>query len=399
MTVTILDSQGPQSYWGRIAPGTRTMIAKIVGGKGFSGAVRYVLDPDHRPEVVGGNMAGRTPQDLAREFAVVRQQRPDVEKPVHHVAISLHPSERRLTNGEIARLAEAYLDRMGWDRRRSQYVIVRHSDQNHQHVHVIASRIRLDGTLQPQPFREYLRSKEVSRELERDFGLRPMRERTPSPERGPTRGEDRMARDRSLVSEKERLKGVIREAVRDRPTATEFVRRLEAQGVQVRPNIARTGHVSGISFRLDRVAVKGSQLGRAYTWQGLQREHGLRYDPVRDLPALERAAQNSRGTGQRPGFGLARIAAQVLAAQSPEIGRAVRVARTGAKALRFVDRPQLDKALDAGVRLTGALDPRVYALAKTLGQIAPKPEPAPEYDPPIEREIALEPTRRDDEDR
>ena len=58
------------------------MIAKIVEGKGFSGAAHYVLDPAHRPEIVGGNMAGRTPQDLTREFAVARQQRPDVEKPV-----------------------------------------------------------------------------------------------------------------------------------------------------------------------------------------------------------------------------------------------------------------------------------------------------------------------------
>ena len=104
-----------------------------------------------------------------------------------------------------------------------------------------------------------------------------------------------MARDRGLVSEKEQLKALIREAAKDAPTMSEFVRRLEAEGVQVRANIARTGHVSGISYRLDRVAVKGSGLGRAYSFEGLQKEHGVRYDRARDLPALERAARATKG--------------------------------------------------------------------------------------------------------
>jgi hypothetical protein len=104
-----------------------------------------------------------------------------------------------------------------------------------------------------------------------------------------------MARDRGLVSEKEQLKALIREAAKNAPTMGEFVRRLQARGVQVRANIARGGHVSGISYQLDRVAVKGSGLGRAYTFMGVQKEQGVRYERGRDLPALERAARATRG--------------------------------------------------------------------------------------------------------
>ena len=101
-------------------------------------------------------------------------------------------------------------------------------------------------TVVPQQYREYLRSKETCRALERDFGLRPVRNERPRfEERAPTRAEDRMARDRGLVSEKEQLKALIRGATKDGPTMSEFVRRLRAKGVQVRANIARTGHVSG----------------------------------------------------------------------------------------------------------------------------------------------------------
>jgi len=114
-------------------------------------------------------------------------------------------------------------------------------------------------------------------------------------ERAPTWAEDRTARDRGLVSEKEQLKALIREAAKDGPTMSEFVRRLRAKGVRVRANVARTGHVSGLSYRLDRVVVKGSLLGRAYTFQGVQKEQGVGYERARDLPAREDAARATWG--------------------------------------------------------------------------------------------------------
>ena len=278
------------------------MIAKITRGGNFRGAARYLLDErrsldrDHQPEIIGGNMAARTSAELTREFEAVRQQRPDIRKPVEHVALSFARDDRPLSNDELARLADEYLKRRGHDPDRVQYVVVRHRDKDHQHCHILLNRIRTDRTVVPQQYREYLRSKETCRAIERDFGLRPVRNERPRfDERAPTRAEDRMARDRGLVSEKEQLKALIRGAAKDGPTISEFVRRLRAKGVQVRANIARTGHVSGISYRLDRVAVKGSGLGRAYSFEGLQKEQGVRYDRSRDLPALERAARATKG--------------------------------------------------------------------------------------------------------
>jgi len=88
------------------------VIAKITRGASFRAAMRYALDErhgldrDHQPEIIGGNMAGRTSAELAREFEAVRQQRPDIRKPVEHIALSLSPSDRPLPNNEMARLAD-----------------------------------------------------------------------------------------------------------------------------------------------------------------------------------------------------------------------------------------------------------------------------------------------------
>lgn len=67
------------------------MIAKITRGAGFRGTLSYTLAPEHKPEIVGGNMSGQDVPSLAREFAAVRQLRPDVEKPVVHVSLSFDP--------------------------------------------------------------------------------------------------------------------------------------------------------------------------------------------------------------------------------------------------------------------------------------------------------------------
>jgi hypothetical protein len=288
------------------------VIAKITRGGSFRGAARYALDErhgldrDHQPEIIGGNMAGRKSEELTREFEAVRQQRPDIRKPVEHVALSFARDERRLSNDEMARLADEYLLRRLHHLDLVQYVVVRHRDKKHQHCHILLNRVRTDRTLVPQEYREYFQSKETCRALERDFGLRSVRnERPRSGERAPTRGEDRMSRDRGLVSEKEQLKALIRDAAKERPTMTEFVRRLQANGVQVRPNVAQTGHVSGISYRLDRVAAAGSAGPTASRGSRRNRESVMTASetcrPWSTPHAPQRVSSPSAGAAARPG--------------------------------------------------------------------------------------------------
>src|SRR5438445_405377 len=68
---------------------------------------------DHQAEMIGSNMAGSTSAELTREFEAIRQQRPDIRKPVEHVALSFARDERPLSNDEMARLADEYLKRNG----------------------------------------------------------------------------------------------------------------------------------------------------------------------------------------------------------------------------------------------------------------------------------------------
>jgi hypothetical protein len=80
----------------------------------------------------------------------------------------------------------------------------------------------------------------------------------------------------------------------------EFVSNLESKGVDVIPNIAKTGQITGISFRLNGEMMKGSDLGRSFTWMGLQKR-GINYEQNRDFQRISEAAhQNRTVVGHRP---------------------------------------------------------------------------------------------------
>ena len=69
------------------------MIAKLIKGKSFRGAVEYDLQPG-KSILLETNMAGASPRALAVEFEAVRTLRPRLGKAVCHTSLSIHPDER-----------------------------------------------------------------------------------------------------------------------------------------------------------------------------------------------------------------------------------------------------------------------------------------------------------------
>jgi hypothetical protein len=84
------------------------VIAKIGRGSSFRGALNYVLHREHQPEIIGGNMGGTNARDLAREFGMSRQLRPEVAQPVE-TSLSANP-----TAGDPEKMRGPYT--AGWRR-------------------------------------------------------------------------------------------------------------------------------------------------------------------------------------------------------------------------------------------------------------------------------------------
>jgi hypothetical protein len=91
-----------------------------------------------------GQYAGDTAHELIAEFDGTKQLRPDVQKPVWHNSLRL-PDGESLSNDQWVRIADDYMKRMGFsDTHLRCYVL--HDDAG-QHIHIIASRIDLNGKL------------------------------------------------------------------------------------------------------------------------------------------------------------------------------------------------------------------------------------------------------------
>ncbi len=277
------------------------MKAKISRGGGFRGVLNYVHDKGEAA-IVGGNMSGQTPQELAREFGITKKLRPDCKNPVWHCSLAL-PEGDRLSAQKWDELSADFMREMGMDPANFLYSVVRHSDTDHDHIHIVASRIGLDGTLWHGQ-NDVFKAIEATQKLEQRHHLRltPGLDLDVKKERKSLKhGELNMA----VRTETKPPRMVCQEAIDavlqsdGVMSAPQFIERLDALGVRAVPSVASTGTMNGFSFECEGVSFTGSKLGEGYKWAKLQLK-GVEYVKDRDFEELANAR---RRAAERAGAG------------------------------------------------------------------------------------------------
>lgn len=175
------------------------MIGKVMKNNSFRATAGYVLGKAGA-QIIGGNMAARTTDDLVAEFLFSKSLNYELERPVLHIALSFSHADKateKLTprlkqaiamrhfagmvlSSREPRLLDA--DNRSLFRRRVnaflaheiahyQVCVVEHHDAEHAHVHIVASRINLRDGKCIHAWRDRLRNKDICRDLEQQFGL------------------------------------------------------------------------------------------------------------------------------------------------------------------------------------------------------------------------------------
>ncbi len=151
------------------------MVAKISLGKSIYGALSYnaekinkekgrVLDTNKIYNDGSGNI------DIHRAFEDFKRWMPQhtrAEKTMMHISLNPHPDDR-LSEMQYTQLAHEYMDKMGFAE--MPYIIVKHEDIDRHHIHIVALRVRPDGSCISDK-NNFYRSKEITRELEKKYGL------------------------------------------------------------------------------------------------------------------------------------------------------------------------------------------------------------------------------------
>ena len=164
------------------------MVAKISTGSSLFGALAYNQDKVDRKEAevlfsnkmllsedgrfsIGGCM---------RSFEMQMPIQLSTQKPILHISINPHP-EDVLTDQQLADIAREYMQKLGYGGQ--PYLVYKHTDIDRHHIHIVGLRVDESGRPLNDKF-EHRRSKQITRELERKYGLHPAekKERTERPE-------------------------------------------------------------------------------------------------------------------------------------------------------------------------------------------------------------------------
>ncbi|WP_209403810.1 relaxase/mobilization nuclease domain-containing protein [Pseudozobellia sp. WGM2] len=259
------------------------MIAKQIKGKDFYGLLAYNQKKVELGQaiVLDANIDLGSSVDMTKEFNLIRQLRPRLGKAVYHVSLNLPPGDK-MRDSEFVAMGLDYLNGMGFDD--NQYIMYRHDDQSHQHIHIVANRVKLSGALVSDS-RDYERSERLVRELEKKYGLSQLPDASLEREAALTQKEIEKSLRTGNPPIKSLLQHQLRDALKSSTTMEEFLYQLLSRNIRPKFNISKTtGRVSGISFKYEEVIYKGSSLGRKYSWNNIIKQ--IDYEQIRDRAVI-----------------------------------------------------------------------------------------------------------------
>ncbi|EPY3975280.1 relaxase/mobilization nuclease domain-containing protein [Enterobacter kobei] len=261
-------------------------------GRSFKNRVEYILKDDH--DFICSNMASdyNNVSDLTDEFKTVSSFRQDIKKPVFHAFLSL-PKNEHLTDEQWQEIAKDYLKEMNIDIEKHQYICVRHNDTDKEHIHIVANRIGLDGSVwhgQHSAFNTIAACERL--EIKHGLTITQSLKGQKSEVSAPTKNEIEQALRKGEKPARIVLQNALQAAMVGKPDLETFIDRLQAVGIDPAFNVASTGNVAGVSFGIKNneknIYFKGSQLGKKYSWNTIKGK--VKYDKNRDDELIRRFA-------------------------------------------------------------------------------------------------------------
>ena len=164
------------------------MVAKISTGGNMFGALAYnqnKVDSEEAKVLFSNRMllgedGNFSIGECMRSFEMQMPVQLSTKKPILHISINPHP-EDVLTDQQLSDIAQEYMRKLGYGDQ--PYLVYKHTDIDRHHIHIVGLRVDENGKPLNDRF-EHRRSKQITRELEKKYGLHPAerKERAERPE-------------------------------------------------------------------------------------------------------------------------------------------------------------------------------------------------------------------------
>ena len=237
------------------------MISKVIIGKTFYGACRYICKDEKRAIIL--HTEGVRNYDyklMAADFERQHSLRPTVTKAVFHGIISFYPGEK-IQDQIMTKIAKEYLQQMKIIN--TQIAIVKHIDKNHLHLHILANLVDNNGEVIKDSWIG-LRGKKVAQKLTLKYKLKQ------------AFSKDISKINLEALNEKESNKYVIYQAILEALPNCNYVKDLEAMLLKKKIETlykykGQTTELQGISFKIGDYKYKGSDIDRKFSINHLQK--------------------------------------------------------------------------------------------------------------------------------
>jgi hypothetical protein len=237
------------------------MIGKPIKGKSFGGCVRYVVNKKEAVILAAEGVSTQDAASITRDFNLQRLLNPALGNAVGHTVLSWSELDKpQLTNQRMIAIAENYMQQMGITD--TQYIIVKHTDRQHPHVHIIFNRVNHNGkTIKDK--NDYERNTKICRQLTEAYGLHI------------AKGKQKVNRERLKGNDQVRYRifDAIKRSLRSAASWQKLEADLAQKGVTLHFKYKRgTEQVQGVSFEKDGIVFKGSALDRSMSLAGIEKQ-------------------------------------------------------------------------------------------------------------------------------
>ena len=263
------------------------MIAKIMNISSFSATIKYVRDMDSlekKPKYVCSNLMGAgyftnevsKTEYLAGEMALYKTKR-GLKHPGKHITISLSPGET-LDQDQWSDVVKNTLNELGYEG--SKYIAFTHHDKDHEHVHIVVNRCKMNKTktlrgldffvnsgVAVKDSNDRLSVMKCMRFIEAHFGLKSGK----SESRDKIHSAEYRIKKRGINSNKESFRQALRMIKNQHKNRDSFIEELENMGIDVFLKTNENNEIKGISYGIDDRVYPGYKLGKDFTAPGLNK--------------------------------------------------------------------------------------------------------------------------------
>ena len=280
------------------------MIAIQKIGKSFMGALGYNLrkinhaDFNRRAQLLDFNFSSLDRNVIKGEVDLLRLLRPNLNRYVYHTSLNFSKEEEQhLDNEKLLAIGHEYLYASGYTN--NQYLIFRHFDAGHPHLHLLVNRICFDGSVVSDS-NNYKKSEAILRRLEQLYNLVAVELSRPVSQRAPKKDELEKVIRTGRPSDKMMLQQLMNTILKQKNlTLSELISEGEKAGISFLFNQQSTGRISGVTYFYNDFKIKGQALGNRFKWSELLKS--INYEQARDSITVSEANCRTRAIyGEEP---------------------------------------------------------------------------------------------------